>query len=116
MSDSKIPLQKLMENAKSGIISRDAYIEKMLSRISDALNYYFVDRMAGKNTQCSMIETAVSKLQLPIKWVDECCFKDLVFVIYHYYISENEELRNLAYDSLMKLSDIAINNYYNKML
>ena len=114
MTNNRIPLNQLITNAKNGVISRERYIEKIIESIVNAPLYYFADRGAGQSSCCDTIEEILSELKLPKNWVDNYTFKDLIFVMYHFYRSEDEEMQNLALNALMKLSDIAINNFYYK--
>lgn len=114
MTNKKIPFNQLMENAKKGIISREIYIEKMLESIANATLYYFADRGIGQSSRSDTIENTISGLKLSKEWVEDRTFKDLALVLYQYYKSGNQEKLNLSLDALLRLSDIAINNFYYK--
>ncbi len=113
MTDKKIPLDQLIENARNGIISRERYIEKMLEGIADATLYYFVNRGFGQSEQCNTIKRIINNLKLPEEWIDTHTYKDLVLVVYQYYTSGDREKFDLALDALLWLSDIAVDNFYH---
>lgn len=114
MINNRIPLNQLITNAKNGVISREIYIEKIIESIVNAPLYYFADRRVGQSSCCDTMEDILGKLKLPKNWVDNYTFKDLIFMMYHFYRSEDEEKRCLALDALIRLSDLTINNYYYK--
>lgn len=109
---SKIPLKTMIDNAKTGITSRKAYIDEIVQNLMDTPLYLFYDRELGQKTKdvrSTMMLKILDTLDFPESCLDNT-LKDLIFLIVKYRNSPDENLKQKSESAIWLLAEIVENH------